>query len=206
MKKVTDDHRTLPQNETRNSVATSTASSLEKPSVDTKIIAGIFRTFQAMYGNIWTSQFPTQADTDFAMKTWARWLSGISNEAIGHAIRKVGSMPPTVPAFVEMCRHEQNEINRAIQQQEFLDEVRRREEAWENRRRPTEAELKIYDAIEHKYEQIRAEKRATAKGDNGHWIIDFVEVLKEKGEEKRSRGVDWIEEKDYRDWKKQKGN
>lgn len=98
----------LRQNETPRSLITSEKRD-GKPLTTWKglpraYLTGIFERFAKLYGNVWTSQIPTQDELEGKMQAWAIELKGLSPQEIKDGLGKLGPMPPSCPEFKAMCK------------------------------------------------------------------------------------------------------
>ena len=69
-------------------------------------IDGLFVRFSAIYGHIWQSQFKDIDFLDVVKIEWDNTLKIITDENIEKALnecRKHFDMPPTLPAFYQLC-------------------------------------------------------------------------------------------------------
>lgn len=90
------------------------ASSISRPPLPSTEIARVFRELQGNYGSRFLNQWKTgqvteggsDAGVQNALRTWARALSGFADNlpAIDGALANLPEDPPSLPAFVQMCR------------------------------------------------------------------------------------------------------
>lgn len=73
----------------------------------------LFVKFSAIYGHIWQSQFKQADFLNIAKKEWSETLTDITDDNIDlafKACKKRHEMPPTLPAFYQLCRSYQPKI------------------------------------------------------------------------------------------------
>lgn len=73
-------------------------------------IKRLFARFSVVYGHIWQSQFKQENQIELADKEWSETLKEITDENIELAFsqcKKRFEMPPTLPAFYQLCRQYQ---------------------------------------------------------------------------------------------------
>lgn len=67
-------------------------------------MAGIFKKFGDLYGNLWNSQIATAESADAKMRSWAQCLSGVEPKEIAEALKHLPNMPPSAPQFRASCK------------------------------------------------------------------------------------------------------
>ena len=70
-------------------------------------IKRLFTRFAAVYGHIWQSQYKHEKAISLADFEWSETLENISDDNMELAFtecKKRYSMPPTLPAFYQLCR------------------------------------------------------------------------------------------------------
>lgn len=73
----------------------------------------LFVKFAAIYGHIWQSQFKQADFLAIAKKEWSETLADIADDNMDLALKackKRHEMPPTLPAFYQLCRSYQPKI------------------------------------------------------------------------------------------------
>lgn len=87
-----------------NGMQTSTNTSTQKSAaLPDAWVAAIFKRLGLNYGNLWTSQFPTQQRTDEMIAEWGKALANVQPHKIKHALEHLPDMPPTLPQFRRLC-------------------------------------------------------------------------------------------------------
>lgn len=69
-------------------------------------IAGIFKKFGDLYGNVWNSQISSADAAEAKMRSWAKVLSGVEPIEIGKAFDRLPAMPPSAPQFRALCKQD----------------------------------------------------------------------------------------------------
>lgn len=100
MQQAGDLAATALRKETPTSMHTSTEKSAALPD---RWVAAIFKKLGLNYGNLWTSQCPTQQRTDEMIAEWGKALANVKPEHIKRALENLPDMPPTLPQFRKLC-------------------------------------------------------------------------------------------------------
>ena len=72
--------------------------------MESKWVAALFVKFQVLYGNKWTSNYPSHELRTLAIEEWSRMLGGLSAEEIRRGLDTwKGEWPPTAGEFRSVC-------------------------------------------------------------------------------------------------------
>lgn len=99
--------KTPSSKNTTNQATSSHSVNLNKISARIK---RLFARFAVVYGHIWQSQYKQENQVKLADKEWSETLRNITDENIELAFlqcKKRFEMPPTLPAFYQLCRQYQ---------------------------------------------------------------------------------------------------